>query len=136
MRLKNIVAVSGEAGLFELVSTKNNGLILKNPKNGKTGFYSMRKHQFTPLESVGIYTMTDTVDIKDIFEAMLAKEPELPVVSHKESGSALSSYFGEILPDYDRDRVYVGDIKKVVKWYRSLEDLGFLHQEELSDEEE
>lgn len=132
MKLKNIIAVSGEAGLFELVTTKTNGLILKEPKTGKTNFYSMRTHQFTPLETIGIYTMMDTVDIKDIFTTMRSKIADLPVPSFKEDNKKIMTYFVEILPDYDKDRVYPSDVKKVLKWYKSMEEYGYFdsHDEE------
>ncbi|MCB0646767.1 MAG: DUF5606 domain-containing protein [Saprospiraceae bacterium] len=137
MKIKNIIAVSGESGLFELVSSKNNGLILSNPKTGKSNFYSMRIHQFTPLETIGIYTMDDTVDIKDIFNTMTAKKAELPLPSVKDDNKKLMSYFVQILPDYDPDKVYPSDVKKVIKWYNAMEDCGFLTaQEETGDEEE
>ncbi|HPN72201.1 MAG TPA: DUF5606 domain-containing protein [Saprospiraceae bacterium] len=132
MKLKNIIAVSGESGLFELVTTKNSGLILKDPKSGKTSFFSMRAHQFTPLETIGIYTMMDTKDIKDIFEIMRSKIADLPLPSVKDDNKKIMSYFVEILPDYDRDRVYPSDVKKVLKWYKAMEENGFFdaHDEE------
>lgn len=134
MKIKNVIAVSGESGLFDLVSTKNNGLILMNPKTGKSNFYSMRVHQFTPLETIGIYTMTDTRDIRDIFEVMRSKKAELPLPSVKDDNKKIMAYFVEILPDYDPDRVYPSDVKKVIKWFNAMEDCGFFESHD--DEEE
>ncbi|MBK8700405.1 MAG: hypothetical protein IPN29_13105 [Saprospiraceae bacterium] len=120
MKLKNIVAVSGHPVLMTLVTSRNNGLILKDPTTGKTSFFSVRQHQFTPLETVGIYTMTDTVDLKVIFQTMLDQMAENPPLSPKSPNPDLMKYFATILPDFDRDRVYPGDVKKVIKWFNSL----------------
>ncbi len=133
MRLKNMIAVSGHPTLMTLVSTRNNGLILKDPSTGKTNFFSVRSHQFTPLETVGIYTMTDTVELKDVFKIMLEKITTNPPIPPKSTNTELMAYFANILPDYDRDKVYPGDVKKVIKWFTSLNDLGLLSP---SEEEE
>lgn len=133
MRLKNMIAVSGHPTLMTLVSTRNNGLILKDPSTSKTNFFSVRSHQFTPLETVGIYTMTDTIELKDVFKIMLEKISDNPPVAPKSSNPELMAYFASILPDFDRDRVYPGDVKKVIKWFNNLNELGLLNP---GDEEE
>jgi hypothetical protein len=133
MKLKNMIAVSGHPTLMSLVSTRNNGLILKDPSTGKTNFFSVRSHQFTPLETVGIYTMTDTVELKDVFIKMLENINSNPPISPKSTNTELMTYFAQILPDFDKDRVYPGDVKKVIKWFNSLNELGLLSP---SDEEE
>ena len=120
MNLRNIVAVSGESVLYTLVANKNNGLLLENMDTKRTKFFSMRLYQFTPLETVGIYTDTDTVELAVIFKAMLDHEATHPVPSPKDDNQTLHTYFGNILTNYDRDRVYASDIKKVVKWYNFL----------------
>lgn len=130
MKLKNIIAVSGSPNLTSLVATKNNGLILKDLKTEKTNFYSVRTHQFTPLETVGIYTMTDTVDLKEVFKSIKSKSDETPIISPKSAPEDLNKYFAIILPEYDRERVYPSDIKKVIRWYSELNELGYLDQEE------
>lgn len=133
MKIKNVVAVSGHSGLMTLVSSRNNGLILKDPVSGKTSFFSVRLHQFTPLETVGIYTMSDTIDLKDVFRIMMEKMADTPPVSVKASGPELMAYFAGIVPDYDKDRVYPGDVKKVIKWFNNLNEIGYLTA---SEEEE
>ena len=133
MNLKNIVAVSGEQSLFKLVNNKNNGLILSNLDTGKVQFYSMRTYQFTPLETVGIYTMTDTVELTDIFSKMESSDLEIPPSTNKTPNNIVMEYFGQIVPDYDSDRVHGRDVKKVIKWYLKAKELGLLDQ---SSEEE
>jgi hypothetical protein len=130
MRLKNMIAVSGHPNIMTLVSTRNNGLILKDPTTGKTNFFAVRTHQFTPLETVGIYTYTDTADLKSIFTKMLELSETNPPVSTKASNKEIMDYFSTILPDYDTDRVYPGDVKKVIKWFNALKELGNLTAED------
>ncbi len=132
LKMKDIISVSGVAGLHKLVSSRNNGLMLEDLDSGKTKFYSVRKHQFTPLETVAIYTMMDTVELAEVFKSMTEKSSDLPIIAHNASSSEIINYFSEILPDYDRDRVYLSDIKKILKWYRKLEEKGLL----VGDEEE
>lgn len=135
MKLKNIISVSGESGLFELIDNKNNGLMLKDPSTGKIKFYSMRIHQFTPLETIGIYTDLDTVDLKDIFEKMKNEEANLPIPSVKDPNNKIMEYFVNIVPDYDRDRVYASDVKKVLKWYNAMVQNNWLDAEEEKEED-
>ena len=132
MNIKDIIAVSGVPGLNKLVNSRNNGLVVEDLDTGRSKFYSIRKHQFTPLETVAIYTMMDTVELKEVFKTMMERSDELPIVSVKAPAQEITTYFEEILPDYDRDRVYLSDIKKIIKWYNKLKEKGFL----ASDEEE
>lgn len=126
MNLDKMIAVSGESQLMKLVATKNNGLILLNPVTGKTKFYSVRLHQFTPLDTVGIYTPTDTVDIKEIFARMKSRIDDLPPPAVKSENKILMEYFSQIMPEYDRDRVYPSDVKKVIRWFGYLNESGYL----------
>lgn len=126
MNLKNIVAVSGLPGLYKLVSTKNNGLLVADPDTGKTRFCSVRQHQFTPLETVAIYTDVDAVEIGKVFQSMYDHTEQLPMPSANAEHKVLQKYFAEILPDYDRDRVYHSDMKKIIKWYNYLLERGFI----------
>jgi hypothetical protein len=126
MNIKNIIAVSGLSGLYKLVLSKNNGLIVADPDTGKTRFCSIRQHQFTPMETVAIYTEEDTVEIATVFQAMLDQAEKNPVPSANASHTELSKYFAIIIPDYDRERVYHSDMKKVIKWYNYLNERGYL----------
>lgn len=129
MNIKNIVAVSGLPGLFKLAATKNNGLLVSDLDTGKTRFCSVRQHQFTPMETVALYTDTDTTEISIVFQTMLDKEAELPIPSPNASHKDLQKYFEVILPDYDRDKVFHSDMKKVIKWFNFLNERGLLTAE-------
>ena len=133
MNLESYIAVSGESGLFKLVASKSNGLILENLDNlGKAKFYSVRKHQFTPLGSIAIYTLEDTSPLEDVFKTMMEKLPTQPPVPVKSERHIIEEYFESILPEYDEDKVSVKDMKKVIKWFNVLHEKGLL----VSSEEE
>ena len=94
MNLENILAVTGMPGLYKLIATRSNGLIIEDFDNGKRTFISMRKHQFTPVESIGIYTYGDVIDIKDVF-AKLADSGDRP--EPNAPGHELHKYFRTVL---------------------------------------
>ncbi|MCE2790131.1 MAG: DUF5606 domain-containing protein [Saprospiraceae bacterium] len=129
MNIKNIVAVSGLPGLFKLVATKSNGLLVSDPDTGKTRFCSVRQHQFTPMETVAIYTDSDTVEISKVFQAMLDHQETHPLPSMQADHKVLQVYFEVIIPDYDRNRVYHSDMKKIIKWFSYLNERGYLTAE-------
>ncbi len=134
MKLDKYIAVSGFSGLFELVNTRDNGLLIKDLDTGKTRFVSTRKHQFTPLGTIAIYTYDDSTELKIIFKTMFEQREENPVVNFNADSSTIKAYFEKILPDYDPDRVHTSDMKKVIKWYAFLDKRGLLSFD--SDEEE
>ena len=128
MNLEPYVAVSGQGGIFKLVTSRNNGLILEDIETGKSRFYSVRKHQFTPLGTVAIYTLTDTVALSEVFERMKTSSSELPDL--KGETYKIEQYFESIVPDYDEDRVSINDMKKVIKWFSFLNERNLLGDEE------
>lgn len=132
MKIKNIIAVSGLSGLYRLVTTKTSGLIVADLDSGKTTFCSVRQHQFTPMETVAIYTEDDSRPIGEVFQSMLDHQADVPVPSPNAPHGELKKYFEIILPDYDRDRVFHSDMKKVIKWYNFLNERGLLTAEDES----
>ena len=136
MELENYVVVSGMAGIFKMAANRSNGLIVEEMDTGKKRFASSRKHQFTPLESIAIFTITDSVELKVIFQKMLDLIETTPPVSPKSSSKEIIEYFTAVLPEFDRDRVHVSDIKKVIKWFNFLNERKLLETIAKSDEEE
>ena len=139
MKLKDLVAVTGMSGLYKMAGNRNNGMILEDLDSGKRRFASMRKHQFTPLESIAIYTNDDSTEIAKVFRNMLQQKEDNPPVKVSAKSDVVREYFTDILPDYDPDRVHVSDMKKVIKWFNFLDERGLLSLEEekiTSDEEE
>ena len=136
MNLKDILAVSGMSGLYRLVNSRNNGsLVTSLDDSTRTIFCSVRKHQFTPMETVAIYTMSDTIELSTIFERMLDQLDENPPASPSGSKTEIEDYFASIVPDYDEDRVYISDMKKVIKWFNILNEKGYLAAEPETEEE-
>ncbi len=126
MNLENIMAITGLPGLYTLVANKNNGLIVADLDTGKKRFVSSRKHQFSPLETIAIYTDTDSKELKKVFQSMIEQSEDTPPISPKASKADIVDYFEDIIPDYDRDRVHIGDMKKILKWYFALDEKNLL----------
>lgn len=131
MEYRQIVAVTGLGGLYQLVSTKNDGAIVRNLADKSVKFISARVHQITPLESIEIYTYSDNVRLQEVLKNMKDHEAELTQLNvAKADGKALKAFFKKALPEFDEERVYVSDIKKVLKWYGILKENDLLHFEE------
>lgn len=118
MDYNKIVSVTGLGGLFELVSSKADGGIVRSLEDNSTKFVSTRIHSFSHLESIEIYTIRDNVNLVDIFKAMKASNEQLP--DAKADAKLIRSYFEKVYPDMDFERVYGSDMKKMVKWFDIL----------------
>lgn len=129
MNLEKIIAVSGQASLFKLIAAKNSGLILEDLSNGKQNFYSSRIHQFSPLDSIGIYTLTDTMPLKEVYEKFLLEEDGVNVPATNNEDLVIKSFFEKKIPEYDRYKVHIKDMKKCLKWFHQLNGLGLLKTE-------
>jgi len=134
MDLTDLVVVNGSPGVFRLVQNRPNGLVLENMDSGKKGFYSSRKYMFTPLESIAIYTMDDSVELSKVFDEMRAKLETHKLPEQNSKPDDLREYMYRILPDHDEDRVMISDIKKLIKWFSYLNDR--ISIEKASSEEE
>lgn len=120
MEYRQIVAITGLPGLFQLLNPQNNGAIVKNLSDNSVSFISARKHQLTPLESIEIYTTGDNVRLDEVFTKIKTMDEKVDEVNAKNDKAAYKALFKEVLPDFDEDRVYASDIKKVFKWYQLL----------------
>ena len=119
MALEQILSVSGKSGLFRLVGQMKNGIIVEAIADGKR-FPVHGSAKVSALEEISIYTDTEEVPLKDVFKAIFDKEGGKQVLSAKASNNDIKAYFETVLPNYDRDRVYVSDMGKVVRWYNLL----------------
>lgn len=118
MEYGKIIAVTGLPGLYELVSSKSDGAIVRSLDDQSTRFVSSRVHNFSHLESIEIYTVRDNVNLADIFQAMQGSGEKLP---DGKDNNALKKYFEKVYPDLDFERVYASDMKKMVKWLTILD---------------
>jgi Domain of unknown function (DUF5606) len=135
MEYSKLIAVTGLSGLFELISSKNDGAIVRSLETSATQFVSSRNHQFSHLESIEIYTQKDNVNLVEIFKAMKAAGKVLP---DAKDAKAIKAYFEEVYPEMDFERVYGSDMKKMVKWYSQIDGAGieFKIREEAAEEPE
>ncbi|RYD53245.1 MAG: hypothetical protein EOP52_03650 [Sphingobacteriales bacterium] len=125
MDYREIVAVTGISGLYQLMASKGDGAIVRALADGKTVFVSARKHQVTPLESIEIYTTGDNVRLHEVLQKMKEAEDTHPLPEGKDP-KTIKAYFEQVLPEYDEDRVYASDLKKMVKWYQLLKSADLL----------
>jgi hypothetical protein len=117
MEYNKIIAVTGLPGLYELLSSKSDGAIVRSLDDKTTRFVASRVHNFSHLESIEVYTVRDNVNLVDILQAMEASATKLP---DEKDGGELKSYFSKVYPDLDFTRVYSSDLKKMVKWFSVL----------------
>ncbi|MGV6845368.1 MAG: DUF5606 family protein [Lutibacter sp.] len=124
MELKNIVAINGKPGLFEIKAQSKGGIIVESLLDHKK-FPVTAMHQISALNEISIYSYEEDVPLRIIFKTIAEKEDQKQCISHKESEKVLTNYFREILPNYDEERVYTSNIKKIVQWYNILASFNF-----------
>ncbi len=130
--LKGILSISGHPGLFKMIAEAKNSIIVESLLNGKRmPAYSTSK--ISSLEDIAIFTETAEVPFKDVLKSIVEKE-ENGAIEKIPSGNELKAYFGEILPEYDRDRVYTSDMKKILQWYNILQKNDLLNFEEEAED--
>jgi len=117
MEYNKIIAVTGLPGLYELLSSKSDGAIVRSLDDKSTRFVSSRIHNFSHLESIEIYTVRENVNLVDILKAMESSAEKLP---DEKDSVALKTYFTKVYPDLDFSRVYSSDLKKMIKWFSVL----------------
>jgi hypothetical protein len=134
--LKDILSISGYGGLYKFISQGRNGIIVESLVDQKR-MNANANAKISALEDIAIFTDIEDMPLKDVFKAVFDKENGGASINHKSSANELKKYFEEVLPDYDRDRVYVSDIKKVVNWYNILHKFEMLNfDEEVKETEE
>lgn len=129
MNVEKILAISGKPGLYELKLQTRSGFVAESLLDGKKITVGMRSN-VSLLSEISMYTYSEEKPLAEIMRAIAVKENEGQAISHKEDTAALVSYFATIVPDYDEDRVYPSDIKKVINWYNILQAKGLVSKEE------
>ena len=132
--LKGILAISGQPGLFKVISEGKNNVVIESLLTGKKST-AYADAKMSSLEDIAIYTSTEDVQLTKIFKKISDKENGGQAIDIKASAEELRKYFEEILPDYDKERVYGSDVKKVLSWYNLLNEKGLLVFEEEASEE-
>ena len=129
MNVDKILAIAGKPGLFELKIQTRSGFLAVSLLDGKKITVGMNSN-VSLLTEISMYTYSEEKPLVEILRAIAIKENEGPAISHKEDNAKLVAYFKEILPDYDEDRVYASDIKKLLNWYNILQAKGLVSKEE------
>jgi hypothetical protein len=129
MNLEKILSISGKPGLYALKTQMRSGFIAESLLDGKKITVVM-KTNVSLLSEISIYTINEEKPLTEVMRNIAIKEDNGPAISHKEDNAKLVAYFTEILPEYDSERVYPSDIKKVLNWYNLLQSKGLVSKEE------
>ena len=129
MRFTEITSITGMPGLYKMESQKPSGVIVTSLTEGWTKFISNREHLFSPLENISIYADNDTIDLLDVMLMAYEKKDVIPPADAKADNDTLKTYFEQILPTYDKEKVHLSDIKKFVKWFAILDEKGVFQTE-------
>lgn len=134
MSLEKVLSIAGKPGLYKLKTQTRAGFLAESLSDGKSINVSGR-HNVSLLSEIAIYTLTEEVPLREVFKKISEREDGKETMSHKASKEELEEFFFEVMPDYDEDRVYVSDIKKVVQWYNMLVKNGLTDFSEAKDED-
>ena len=129
MNLDKILSISGKPGLYALKVQTRTGFVAESLLDGKKSTVGL-KVNVSLLSEISIYTVNEEKPLTEVMRNIAIKENEGPAISHKEDNAKLVAYFTEILPEYDSERVYPSDIKKVLNWYNLLQSKGMVSKEE------
>lgn len=137
MSLDKVLSISGKPGIYALKTQTRSGFVAESLLDGKRITVGIR-HNVSILSEIAIYTLSAEKPLREVFQKIKEKEDGGPTISHKVTRDELEEYFFNLIPDYDEDRVYPSDIKKVVHWYNILQknDMLDFSASATSDEEE
>ncbi|MFT5963772.1 MAG: hypothetical protein ACI9L6_000487 [Flavobacterium sp.] len=128
MNLEKILAISGKPGLFILKVQTRSGFVAESLSDGKKITVNL-KNNVSLLSEISVYTYEAEQPLAEIMKKIAAKEDNAASISHKSDNATLEAYFKEILPDYDEERVYPSDIKKILNWYNMMQAKGLVVDE-------
>jgi len=135
MNLKDILAISGEPGLFRFIAQGKNAIIVEHLETKKrSSAYGSAK--VSSLEDIAIFTEKEDMPLGKVFDLIYDKVNGGPAIDAKAGGDILKNWFQEILPDYSKDKVYTSDIRKIAVWYNILHKLDLLIREEPEEKQE
>ncbi|MBL7104799.1 MAG: DUF5606 domain-containing protein [Bacteroidales bacterium] len=134
MDLSKILSISGKPGLYKMLAQTKNGMVVESLSDGKR-FTAFVHERVSSLEEISIYTNDEDLLLKDVLKSIFEKQNGEAAISYKSDPAELKAFFEEAVPDYDKENVYVSDIKKVIYWYNLLQEMGMLEFEEDKEEE-
>lgn len=135
MSLSEIIAVSGVGGLYKTIAQSKNSVIVENVSDKKRMpvYASQKVHT---LEAISVYTTEKDIPLADVFKKISEKENKGAAIDHKAEDAELKAYFEKVLPDFDKDRVHISDIRKMLQWYNILQKADMLNFEEKKEGED
>ncbi len=125
MSLKDIMSISGHSGLFKFISQGRNGIIVESLTDGKRTHVPTTA-KASALTDIAIFTNDGEKPLREVLDAIKQLESSMPSISPKSSNEQLKAHFQKVLPNFDAERVYVSDIKKVFSWYNQLQALNLI----------
>ena len=134
MDLSKILSISGKSGLFKVVSQLKNAVLVESLTDKKR-FPAFAHDKISSMEKIAIFTVDEDKPLKDILKAIYDKQEGKPIIVAKSGDKELINFFVEMVPDYDQDRVYVSDIRKIISWYNILLENNLLDFSEKPEEE-
>jgi len=135
MSLDKILSITGKPGLYNLVTQTRSGFVAESLLDGKKITVGLRNN-VSVLSEIAIYTLDEELPLREVFQKIQVKEKGgKTAIPHKSEKIKLEEYFFEVLPNYDEDRVYASDIKKVIQWYNILQENGITDFSENDDED-
>ncbi|MGE5382069.1 MAG: DUF5606 domain-containing protein [Omnitrophica WOR_2 bacterium] len=137
MNLKEIMAIAGKPGLFKMIAQAKNGIVVESIIDGKR-LQAFTNDKISTLEEISIYTESDDMPLRQVLRTMYEKLEGKPAPENKGDNTRIKQFFGEVLPEYDKERVYVSHMQKIISWYNLLldHDLKDMLTEEAATEEE
>lgn len=125
MDLSGIISIAGMSGLYKVVAQSKNGIIVESLIDKKR-MPAFATHKVSALEDVSVYSTGDDVPLKEVFQKIYEKEKGGACIDHKQADAELKKYFKQAFAEYDEERVYNSDIKKILMWYNILQKEGLL----------
>jgi hypothetical protein len=136
MDLSKILSISGKPGLFKVVAQTKNGVVVESLLDGKR-FTAFANDRISSLKEISVFTEVDDIPLRDVLKSIFEKQEGKAAINHKSGNNELKAFFEKVLADYDKERVYVSDIKKIIQWYNLLlekEILNFDEEEEKTED--
>lgn len=134
MNLSEIIAVAGQSGLYKTIAQSKNSVIVESivDKKRMPVYATQRVHT---LEAISVYCTDKDMPLAEVFKKISEKEKKGPAIEHKADEAELMKYFGEVLPEFDKERVHISDIRKLIQWYNILQKADMLNFDEVKEED-
>lgn len=137
MDIHHVIAISGMPGLYKVIASSKNGGVIVESLTDKKRFPAFASSPISKLEDISIYTTAEDLPLKDVYTRMFEKEKGGKAIDPKTSNEKeMRAYMESVVPDYDKDRVHVSDLRKMFNWYNLLQESGLLAAEESKEEGE